>query len=326
MRDEPRAADAQSIRQQQLRIEPRRFNAPRQAPCTLREKHFDCVIFGHCSYYPRMQQPLYCPSGPQAIGQVLDNAFRIFQASLVKCLPYGILSMIVGQFANIVFLILGRPLQPFGGGGALWWLLYAAGALAALALFAALILRQQAIAAAQPSSAGREMHAALKHLPGLSVVTLLVSIVPVMGFALVVLGARKADVVLVALTLLLSIPATYLFTALSFSWHALLLTPRRPLDALRYSWFLVRGHWWRVSLIYGVACVVIVVFYVIAMVAVVVGMQFAGAQDIVMATAASAVLFVALGALVLPFFAAILLATFNDLRLRKGGADLERTP
>jgi len=273
-----------------------------------------------------MSQTLYPPPGPQAIGQVLDNAFRLFQASLIKCLPYGILSMILGQFANIVFLLLGRPLQPFGGGGALWWALYVVGTLAALVLYAALILRQRSIANAQATAAAREIYDALQHLPGLIVVFLLMIFVPGICVGLLVgLGAEKAGVLLIALSLLLLIPATYLFTALSFSWHSLLLTQRGPLLALRHSWYLVTGNWWRVSLIYSVAFVVVVVFYVVAMVAVVIAMQFAGAQDIVMASAASAVLFVALGALVLPFFSAVLLATFNDLTLRKGGADLERS-
>jgi len=40
---------------------------------------------------------LYPPEGPQTVAQVLDSGFRVFKASLVRCLLFGAIAMIAGQ-------------------------------------------------------------------------------------------------------------------------------------------------------------------------------------------------------------------------------------
>src|SRR6266700_2685475 len=75
-----------------------------------------------------MANTLYPPPRPQSVGEILDSAFRIFRATLVKCLPYAIAAVIAGLLPNIYDLATGRGLlqarDPLGSAlGALWYYL-----------------------------------------------------------------------------------------------------------------------------------------------------------------------------------------------------------
>jgi hypothetical protein len=53
-------------------------------------------------------------------------------------------------------------------------------------------------------------------------------------------------------------------------------------------------------------------------------LPLAGATDIAAVTAATGVVYVVLGSIGLPFFSAVLLATYGELKVRKEGLDLEQ--
>ena len=57
-----------------------------------------------------MINALYPPARPQSVGEVLDLAFRIFGATLLKCLPFAALAVIAGQLPNAYTLSSGQPL------------------------------------------------------------------------------------------------------------------------------------------------------------------------------------------------------------------------
>lgn len=257
----------------------------------------------HNSYYLGMSQALYPPASPQSIGQVLDTAFRIFQVSLVKCLPHGILSMIAGQLPNIYSLAIGKPMERFGGGDPVWWALYAVGSLASIGLWSAMLLRQRSIITLQPAHARAELFEALRRIP-----------------ALVVLGVLVVVAVAGGLVALL-IPGLYLMTALILAWPAAMLDGHGPMNAIRQSLRLVKGDWWRVSAIFTVAFVVALVFYITVFAFVAILLPLFGANDLAMLTAASVVVVIALGAVGVPFYGAVLLAVYGDLNTRKAGGD-----
>ena len=48
-----------------------------------------------------MAYALYPPSRPQSVGEVLDSAFRIYSATLLRCLPYSFASVILGQLLSV---------------------------------------------------------------------------------------------------------------------------------------------------------------------------------------------------------------------------------
>src|SRR5450756_696692 len=120
-----------------------------------------------------MSSVLYPPSRPQSIGEVLDSAFRIFRATLLRCLPYGVLAMIAGQLPNIYDIVTRRPLHQFGGGDPVWWVLYGLGAFLAIAFVNVILLRQGAMASGRRSVTGAVLRAGLRRAPAAAAVFLL---------------------------------------------------------------------------------------------------------------------------------------------------------
>src|SRR5579871_6425923 len=99
-----------------------------------------------------MANILYPPSRPQSVGEILDCTFRIFGATLLKCLPYAIAGVILGQLPNLYDLFKnGTSHRDRASRLALvhdrtFWLTYAVGLLLAMFFANAVALRQFALA------------------------------------------------------------------------------------------------------------------------------------------------------------------------------------
>jgi hypothetical protein len=277
-------------------------------------------------------QPLYPPAAPQSIGQALDSGFRIFQVSLVKCLLYGAVSMIAGQLPNIYFIASGRPLKSFGGGNPVWIGLYVLGSVLMLVIYAALLFRQHGIATGQRLGTSVELSMALRKLPPYLALVVLSVVIVLLGpliagivLAWIGIASLQQNYALgLVVGLVVAIPLIYVLTPLTFAPAALLLDGKGPLRAIDYVFRLIRGNWWRATAILTVTLVLVIVFYGVAMVIVGMVLPLAGATDVAAVTAATGVVYVVLGSIGLPFFSAILLATYGDLRVRKEGLDLEQ--
>jgi hypothetical protein len=198
-------------------------------------------------------------------------------------------------------------------------------------MFAALLLRQHAIATGQPVGTRLELSMALRKLPAylaltlLSVVLLLIGPV-VMGVVAGAAGAIGSQnyAVLILCSVVGALPFMYVATPLALSPPALLLDGKGPVRAIDYVMRLIRGNWWRATAIFTVALVLVIVFYGVAMVIVGLILPLAGATDIAAVTAATGVVYVVLGSIGLPFFSAVLLATYGDIKVRREGVDLEK--
>lgn len=245
-----------------------------------------------------MSARLYPPPRPQLISEVLDTAFKIFSASLLKVLPYGMLITLAGQLVNIYNLVTGRlvrrlfPQDPTG------WVLYALGMILTLTLWAALILRQRAIAQGAPVAMQAEIAAAVRRLPVLVLVAIFNVIAVGVGFVLLV------------------IPGVYLLIALWMAVPVLVLENTGPVDAVKSSLRLVHGHWWRTFAILLVTIAIYIVFVVLGVVALAMVVQLERGADVAVVTATSTVLVISLGAFSVPFMAAITLAVLGDLAAR----------
>src|ERR1700712_3933064 len=123
-----------------------------------------------------MPSVLYPPSRPQAIGEVLDSAFRIFKATLLKCLPYSVLATVAGQLQNIYVIVTGRTLRPFSNSDVGWWAVYLLGALIGAALVNAIIVRQAALASGAQSAGPAALLQGLRNVPGVAVMGVSVAI------------------------------------------------------------------------------------------------------------------------------------------------------
>jgi hypothetical protein len=253
-----------------------------------------------------MTNNLYPPSRPQTVGEVLDTAFRIFRATLPKCLPYATLAMLAGQLPDIYELLQGHPLrrpllEPHARA---WWLLEVVGYVVSLTLWAVIVRRQYAIASGQPPAAEGELRAALRRVPGLFALSLLFALAIVTGL------------------LLLVVPGLYVGTRLSCAVTAYLLTSRGVFASLGHSWRLTAGNFWRLTLIFSVGIALMLVFYVLAgSIAAAIAVPSA-LGDVAIVTAVMAAVVVILGSIGTPFYAALALAVFGDLSVRAEGTDL----
>jgi hypothetical protein len=276
-----------------------------------------------------MPQPLYPPGGPQFIGQVLDTGFRIFQVSLVRCLLYGAAGMIAGQLPNIYSILVNKAVSRLDFGDPAWVGLYVASGLLSLFIYAALVLRQHNIVTGRRQGMRADLAATFRRLPsilGLGAVGfvfggLLLLFFSIASGNLAMSTGMRVGALVVGFALLL--PATYFSVPFSFATPALLIDGKGALSSLAYALRLIKGNWWRTSLIYTMALVIIFAFYVVATIAAgALVLALAGA-DVVAMSAAPAVVYVALGALGLPFAAATVLATYGELKVRREAIDLE---
>jgi membrane-anchored glycerophosphoryl diester phosphodiesterase (GDPDase) len=291
-----------------------------------------------------MGNVIYPPSRPQSVGEVLDSAFRIYSTTLLKCLPYSFASVIVGQILSL-YDVLHRPaaaplaaaaVQP--AHGPVWGLLALLVAAASMMFTNAVFLRQYALSTGRVTSMPEELSKSLRRVPGvflmgiLIALALLATIIPVA----VVLGATGAFAAIthpagLSASQIWSMIAVVSVVATAVSWVVIkwicampvyLLTERGPIESMSHSWKLTAGNFWRLSIIYAVGVVLLIVFYVLA--SIVGGMValWLGRGDVFLWLAVLTTVIALLAALFTPFYHALILAVFGDLSVRREGADL----
>jgi hypothetical protein len=281
-----------------------------------------------------MANILYPPSRPLSVGEVLDLAFRMFGATLVKCLPYSFAAVIIGQLPNLGDLLSGQSallMQPDAQMRRLhdpsWLFMELVAVCGTVLLYSAVILRAYALVTGHPAASGVELTSSLRRFPGM----LLISILVVLGMgaclspAALFLLARPGvagPVMAVLAGVVLQSPASWLALRWSCSGTVYLLTDRGAVASMAHSWHLTEGSFWRLSLIYTVGIVVIVVLSgITGMLSGMLAAIFARG-DIVLMMAVITAVTVLLGAISTPFYVALALAVLGDLSVRKEGGDL----
>jgi|SRR5579872_4262585 len=270
-----------------------------------------------------MSPALYPPSRPQSIGEVLDSGFRIFSATLLRCLPIGVLAMVAQQLHNIYDILMRHPLHRFGSGDPLWWVLYGLGMFCGFGFINAILIRQATALTGSISSGRAALASGLRRAPAAAAVFLFLVLACLVWF-LPLLGLpgeyTKWGIAVLA------VPATYVGVLLSLAWAALIVAGKGIVRSLRYSAQIVRGNWWRTAAVYTVGFVMVFVFYGLAGVVAAILVPFAGTADIAVITAVSAVIAAALGAVCVPFYTALAIALFRDLEARHHAAEQQRQP
>ena len=268
-----------------------------------------------------MSAAFYPPTRPASVGEVLDLAFRIFKATLVKSLPYGICAVVAQWLPNIYDLSRGVTAHAaLDGSQPVRVVIFVVGVMLALLAWAALLLRQRALIEHRPTSMALELGEGLRRLPSFFVATVLFLLIVAGGFALLTVVPPQYRV---GVRLVLLAFGVYVAVLLSSTWPAVLLARQGPLGALRQSARLVWGNWWRIAAVYAVGAVVVIVVSILvgALITAIVSSLGAG---ITVSTSVFMEVATALGAVMAPFAGALLLATFGDLRVRKEGTDLQQ--
>ena len=269
----------------------------------------------------------YPPQRPLSVGEVLDLSFRIYRTTVVRCLLLAALGVIAGQITNFVSLARGHGLSAATSFEQLQaemrdpilWVVMIIAWLATIVFFAAVLLRQQRLLTG--GDAGGEAAAAVRRLPALIGLMILIGLACVVCMvpALLVGGLARALVIVLILGAL-----CYLVVSISCAQTILLVEGLGPVASFARSWRLTTSGFWRLTLLYTIVLFVLLALYFIFAV---IGGALAGILgrgDLAVATAASGVAIVALGALATPFYTAVALAVLGDLKVRREGADLER--
>ena len=124
--------------------------------------------------------------------------------------------------------------------------------------------------------------------------------------------------------MLLLIPASYVIVRLSCAFVILLLTDAGPIASYLRSWRLTAGSFWRLSIIYTVGIIVLMVFFVVILMVAGILAAVLGRGDVALVIATTGAIVVALSALTLPYYTAMTTAVLGELGARKEGTDLEQ--
>jgi hypothetical protein len=252
------------------------------------------------------------PERPQSIGGVLDSAFQLYKASVLKVWPTCLLIAIVTALPTVYMLMGGTDAtDPFAAlavmSDPLYWAVYCVTMVLTMWLWAALYLQQGGIGAGQDPGAGAALKAGVGRALPLLLMTILFMIALTVGLVLLV------------------IPGLILMVSLMLGANLLLFEGKGPVGALQSSHQLVWGNWWRTTAILTVGFIIVMVIYMLVGLIVGIAIPFLGVDsaDFLLNLQLTSLLVTALMTfLVMPFYVALLISAYWDLKLRKEGGDL----
>lgn len=246
------------------------------------------------------------PTSPQSIGQVLDGTFRLAAASFRHTWLFALIAGLASYAASAYQFSRGGTLAEavLAPQDATYWTLYVCGVVVSIVFFAAIYLRIDSIAGGASSEAGA-LSSALRRLPLLIVLTILTLLALMIGYVLLI------------------VPGVILTISLIVSMPIFLLEDKGPIDALTSSHRLVWGNWWRTAAIVTVGGIIVVVLYFIfGFVGAALAPLLTGGDALLASLISLLIVLALLGVVITPFFVALILNIYWDLKLRKEGGDL----
>jgi hypothetical protein len=282
------------------------------------------------------------PTAPRSIGGILDDAVRLYRDSFAKAWPLALcaqlalavpLLFIRAQFAAVPG-VMANPMATAANSAAALavfkspgiWLSYLAVMLVTIGFYNALLVLSDGLAAAKMESFGRSLSAGFRLLPR----TLLLFLAM---FAVALIGAVIVGILIGILSIFhVSIVIGILFGAYAalflYAWGraflaniALVVEDAGVFSSLGTSWGLIKNHWWRTATVYSIAVIIGIVFYLV--IGILSGVAIAVLHSSInIAMIVSQLVSIIGGTVLMSFVPAVLLVTYYDLRLRKGGADL----
>jgi hypothetical protein len=185
------------------------------------------------------------PPGSASVSDMLATAAQLFRASLLKCLPLGMLAVLCAQLPNIYWIATGHTISFSAEYDANFELLTFLGTAIELWLIGAMMLRQRAVVLGAPVRAGSELRAALRRLPVILVSTLLATLCVAAGLVVLI------------------VPGIFLLVCFLVLMPVVLFDGLGPYAALLRSVHLIRRLWWKALAAFVIASLV---FFVCAIV------------------------------------------------------------
>lgn len=284
------------------------------------------------------------PSGPQSIGGVLDDAIRLYRHSFSRCWILAFLPAItfaVWQFRVAHYVpAYGLPHSPAAAmaigrqhplpGVMIFWM---------FVLFIVSFSFQGAVAALQAASArhdesftfGRALATAFTRLPALVASgillylalfgVMLAVVVPVAVLSAILRPTVAQSAVTAGFAALFIIVMLAVVGRLQLFMAAIYIDREGPWAALRTSWRLTRGHWWRAMAILTIAIIMLFVLYFAITLLSFIGVYLTHNGPLNRFVIAPVILIVTY-VVIYPLMAAVWVAMYNDFKLRREGGDL----
>lgn len=251
---------------------------------------------------------------PRSIGGVLDDSIRLYRHTLKACLPIVFIGLLLATPPGIWITLHAKSLAPGDTSGVLglftsplFWLLSLVSLVIYTLTYGALIHQIDAMAHGRRLTLTQAIGLGVQRLPALLGVSIL--------FGLAVLAGTVA----------LLIPGVWLWGLLQFAVVATIVERSGVIASLATSRRLVTGNWWRANVVVFVAFVLMMVLVMVLGAIGGVIMAMSGlpvTSNSVGAEVATQVISGVVNLFTTSFFPCVLLAVFNDLKLRKDGTDL----
>jgi hypothetical protein len=263
---------------------------------------------------------------PLMTGEVLDAAYRLFRAGLLRTLPYSGLAVLVLELPTLHSALFGgstfivgnvhgvlpdRVAQMAAVGDST--VVFVCALLLSVPLFGVITLRLHAISRGERPRFRREIGTALRRWPAALIATLAAC-----GFPLLLYGIASAINPFLAaeIAIALALPTLWPMALFIVALPAFWCDGLGPFAAIARAARVSRRRTWRmVGAILATACVVTVFYVLSAIITGVVGSLFASADLFLMAMVRS-LLGLVVGAFGVPFVLAMLVVAYEDLKLR----------
>ena len=292
------------------------------------------------------------PTAPRSIGGVLDDGLRLWRDSLPETWRLALLGQLLIAVPLVLFRLelTGVPALPTPSSmsaanaanaqlmlammkSPVFLLTYVVVVLAAIGFYNAILLRVAAVSTNTAMSIGGALASGFRLLPrviwlgiilllGLFVIALVLGIVAaVAGGSGGLMGGEKSPLPTFLTMIALVVFFAFLLGRLVLAGVALIVKDAGAIESLKVSWALTRGHLWRCSAILTVLIIIgvvlaIVVAFVNGLIAVSLG------PTSLISVTVTQILSIVTNTVLGPLYPAVLLAIFDDLKLRKEGGDL----
>lgn len=224
-----------------------------------------------------------------SVSDLLETSAQLCRASLLKCLPLGMLALLCAQLPNIYWRATGHNISFSAQHDANYDLLALVGTAIEFWLIGALMLRQRAVVLGAPILASAELRTSLRRLPVILMSVLLAVLSVAAGLALLIL------------------PGIFLMVCYLVLLPAVLFDGLGPYASLLRSVRLIRPLWWKAMAAFVIALLLFIIFaFVVAAVIGVIAEVLAGDRAALAAVETACT--VGFGALFLVYSSALALA------------------
>jgi hypothetical protein len=252
------------------------------------------------------------PDAPRSIGGVLDDAVRLYRETFSSLWLLSLIASILAVIPTAILYLGGGLYTPRAQSfaammqimtSAAYWVPVTAVWLLGLVLYAAMFDILDAAAKGEKRAMGAALQLGFSRIGWLFVASLLFTIMVAIGFVLLI------------------VPGIYLLGAFQLIFVAIVIENANGIDAFGVSWRLIKGYWWRSSIIMTVALVLSMVLRFV--VGFVIGLAAAflhpsPSASLLVTLLVSAVVNV----FVLAWLPCALIVMYRDLKLRHEGSDL----